>query len=177
FSTTPRPPTSPLFPYTTLFRSHPRWLARRPKRLVRAQPVDLRRQPSGLGPDRQRPAPLLSLSSGETSMSMAVDELAGRIRPLMPTDSHIEEKRMFGGMAIMLNGNMVVCPTRDGSLIVRVGKDGVADALAAGANPMEMGGRVMSGFVVVSGDAIEDDAVLAHWIGRALAFVSTLPAK
>src|SRR5690606_41090056 len=91
FSTTPRPPTSPLFPYTTLFRSHPRWLARRAKRLVRAQPVDLRRQPSGLGPDRQRPAPLLSLSSGETSMSMAVDELAGRIRPLMRSEEHTSE--------------------------------------------------------------------------------------
>ncbi len=109
---------------------------------------------------------------------MAVDELAGRIRPLMPTEGRIEEKRMFGGMAIMLNGNMVVCPTKEGSLIVRVGKDGMADALATdGATPMEMGGRVMSGFVLVSGDAIEDDATLKVWIDRALAFVSTLPAK
>ncbi|MFD2646536.1 TfoX/Sxy family protein [Devosia albogilva] len=111
-------------------------------------------------------------------MSMAVDELADRIRPLMPPQGRIEERRMFGGMAVMLNGNMVVCPTKEGSLIVRVGKEGMADALGIdGATPMEMGGRVMSGFVLVPGDALEEDEALAGWIRRALAFATTLPAK
>jgi TfoX/Sxy family transcriptional regulator of competence genes len=111
-------------------------------------------------------------------MSMAVEELAARIRPLMPQRGAVEEKRMFGGMAFMLDGNMVVCPTKEGALIVRVGKEGMAEALSLpGADRMDMNGRTMSGFVVVTGDALEDDEVLADWMGRALAFVRTLPAK
>jgi len=110
-------------------------------------------------------------------MSMAVDDLTDRIRPLLPQNRRIEEKRMFGGLAIMLDGNMVVCPTKEGSLIVRVGKDGMEEALRAGARPMEMGGRTMSGFVLVTGDALEDDKALSGWVARAVAFVGTLPAK
>ncbi len=111
-------------------------------------------------------------------MSMASDDLAERIRTLLPPRAHIVEKRMFGGIAFMQDGNMVVCPTKEGALIVRVGKDGIADALARpGASIMEMGGRAMSGFVVLSGDAIEDDDVLLGWIETARAFVATLPPK
>ena len=111
-------------------------------------------------------------------MSMALEELADRIRGLLPDRRGLVEKKMFGGIAFMLDGNMLVCPTREGALIVRVGKDNMTDALAQpGAETMEMGGRAMSGFVVLAGDAIEDDDALAAWLGRARAFVSTLPAK
>jgi TfoX/Sxy family transcriptional regulator of competence genes len=111
-------------------------------------------------------------------VSMALQELAERIRNLLPNRLPIIEKRMFGGIAFMQNGNMLICPTKDGSLIVRVGKDGMADALEQpGAQVMEMGGRAMSGFVVLSGDTIEDDDILAAWLARAGAFVSTLPPK
>jgi TfoX/Sxy family transcriptional regulator of competence genes len=85
---------------------------------------------------------------------------------------------MFGGIAFMLDGNMLVCPTREGSLIVRVGKDGMEEALAEpGASRMDMGGRAMAGFVVLLGEALEDNDVLQGWISRAHAFVRTLPAK
>jgi hypothetical protein len=111
-------------------------------------------------------------------MSMACDELADRIRALLPRGVHCTEKKMFGGIAFMTAGNMLVCPTKEGALIVRVGKDGMAEALAQpGASVMDMGGRSMSGFVVLAGDAIEDDEVLGNWLGRAWGFVRTLPAK
>ncbi len=111
-------------------------------------------------------------------MSMALDELADRIRTLLPPGIHSVEKKMFGGMAFMVDGNMLVCPTRDGALIVRVGKDGMAAALERpGAQIMDMGGRSMAGFVVLEGDALEDDEVISDWIGLALAFVRTLPPK
>jgi TfoX/Sxy family transcriptional regulator of competence genes len=111
-------------------------------------------------------------------MSMACDELADRVRSLLPPGVHCTEKKMFGGVAFMTHGNMLVCPTREGALIVRVGKDGMEDALAQlGAGLMDMGGRSMSGFVVLEGDAIEDDDVLGEWIARAWAFVKTLPRK
>lgn len=111
-------------------------------------------------------------------MSMARDELAERIRAALPMGLHTTEKRMFGGIAFMLDGNMLVCPLKDGALMVRVGKESLAAALdQPGAGPMEMRGRPVSGFVLVSGDAIEDDDALAFWIARAHAFVRTLPAK
>lgn len=111
-------------------------------------------------------------------MSMASEELSDRVRALLPPHAAIREQKMFGARAFMLNGNMLVAPTKDGSLLVRVGKDGMDEALAQpGAAVMDMGGRSMSGFIIVSGDALEDDDQLAGWIGRAQRFVLTLPAK
>ncbi len=107
-----------------------------------------------------------------------LDELADRIRAALPPGAHTIEKKMFGGIAFMLDGNMLLCPTRDGALMVRVGKDGMAAALERpGAQIMEMSGRSMNGFVLLSGDALEDDDTLADWVDLALAFVRTLPPK
>lgn len=111
-------------------------------------------------------------------MSMATDELAERVRDLLPPSVHCVEKRMFGGIAFMYRGNMLVAPLKDGAMLARVGKDGMEEALALpGASIMDMGGRSMGGFVVVSGDAIEDDDVLTEWLERCRRFVDTLPAK
>lgn len=88
------------------------------------------------------------------------------------------EKRMFGGICFMSNGNMVAAAMKDGTLLARVGKDGMADALARpGCTEMEMNGRKMTGFVVVDGDVLEDDDVLDWWLDTALAFTRTLPPK
>ena len=111
-------------------------------------------------------------------MCMATDELAERIRDLLPPRVHCLEKRMFGGIAFMHQGNMLVAPLKDGSMLARVGKEGMEEALALpGAGIMDMGGRSMGGFVVVSGDALEDDDDLGQWLQRCLRFVQTLPQK
>lgn len=111
-------------------------------------------------------------------MSLAADELSDRIRDLLGLHPAMSERKMFGGRCFMLHGNMLVCPTREGSLLVRVGKQAYGDALARpGALPVSMGTRNMAGFVEVAGDVLEDDAVLTDWIGRARAFVDTLPPK
>lgn len=111
-------------------------------------------------------------------MSMASQELADRIRLQLAGDPHIGERRMFGGVAFMWHGNMLVGPLKDGSLLVRCGKPAYAATLQLpGASPMSFTGRTMSGFVMVAGDAIEDDDRLAQWIAIARAFVSTLPPK
>ena len=111
-------------------------------------------------------------------MSMARDELADRVRDRLPRGLHCIEKKMFGGIAFMAHGNMLVCPLKDGSLMVRVGKEAQDEALAiSGAERMEMNGRSISGFVLVAGDALEDDDVLQGWIDRAWNFVRTLPGK
>jgi hypothetical protein len=111
-------------------------------------------------------------------MSMASEELAERIRALLPPEENIHEQKMFGGIAFMLDGNMLVAPTKEGSMLVRVGKHGMEHAIRQpGARIMEMGGRAMNGFVEVSGDTIEEDFALGEWIDRARAFVKTLPKK
>jgi len=111
-------------------------------------------------------------------VSLASDELSDRIRKVLGSSLGLSEKRMFGGRCFMLDGNMLVCPTKEGSLLVRVGKPFYNEALALpGAAPMLMGNRTMAGFVEVTGDVLEDDDVLGQWIGRAQRFVGSLPPK
>jgi TfoX/Sxy family transcriptional regulator of competence genes len=111
-------------------------------------------------------------------MSEAADELASRIRAQIGLLPGVAEKRMFGGVAFMLDGNMLVGPMKDGGLLARVGKDAYAEALTLpGASPMTFTGREMPGFVEVREEGIETDDDLAAWIERARRFVVTLPKK
>lgn len=110
-------------------------------------------------------------------MSFASEELAERLRAY-PWRGPVIEKKMFGGVAFMQRGNMVVAAMKQGELIVRVGKEGMEAALAlSGAQLMDVNGRTMPGFVVVEGDVIEDEETLFGWVSRAVAFTETLPAK
>ena len=108
---------------------------------------------------------------------MAVDEdLAERIRVALAGTGTVREVRMFGGLCFMLNGNMVAGTSKRG-LLVRVGKDRYSGALARpGAKPMEMGGRVMEGYIFVD-PAPQEDRVLRDWLELAVDFAETLPAK
>lgn len=111
-------------------------------------------------------------------MSAEADELATRIRSYFGGHPGIAERKMFGGVAFMLNGNMVVGPLKHGGLLARVGKAGYAEALKLpGASPMTFTGKEMSGFVQVDDEGIETDEALAAWIERAVSFVNTLPPK
>jgi hypothetical protein len=112
-------------------------------------------------------------------MSEESEALAARIREQIGLWPGIVEKRMMGGVAFMLDGNMLVGPLKDGGLLVRVGKEAYAEALTLpGAAPMTFTGqREMSGFVAVYDDGIDTPEALAEWIARAEKFVRTLPRK
>ena len=111
-------------------------------------------------------------------MSLASEELSDRIRSHLGLHPAVTEQKMFGGRCFMLGGNMLVCPTKEGSLLVRVGKDGYDAALTRpGARPMTMGARTMAGFVEVTGDVLEEDEVLLDWVELARSFVDSLPTK
>lgn len=111
-------------------------------------------------------------------MSEAADELAARIRAQIGLLPGVTEKKMFGGVAFMLDGNMLVGPLKDGALLARVGKEAYADALTQpGAGPMTFTGREMPGYIEVRGEGIETEEMLGHWIERAHRFVITLPKK
>ena len=109
---------------------------------------------------------------------MAYDEaLADRIRELTAEDPGIDERKMFGGMAFLLDGNMGVGIVGE-ELMVRVGPDGWADALAQPhTREMDFTGRSMKGFVFVGPDGVAEDADLQAWVDRGLAFAGSLPPK
>lgn len=113
---------------------------------------------------------------------MAYDEgLAQRIRETLANRQDVRldivEKKMFGGIAFMVGGNMSVGVVNE-ELMVRVGKEGHDEALAQShARPMEFTGKPMKGFVYVSAEGIAEDEDLAGWVERGVAFASSLPVK
>ena len=108
---------------------------------------------------------------------MAYDEgLAERVRDRLADVPGVTDKRMFGGIAFLTDGNMTVGVTGD-DLLVRVGPEATDAALARpGARLFDMTGRPMRGWVVVDGAELDDD-VLVEWIELARSFVATLPPK
>jgi TfoX/Sxy family transcriptional regulator of competence genes len=104
------------------------------------------------------------------------DDIAATVRAALSGMANVREVRMFGGIAFMLNGNMIAAASKRG-LLVRVGKERQPDALSRpGARPMEMRGRVMEGYVYVDPAALTGQ-VIQEWLQPALAFVQTLPPK
>jgi TfoX/Sxy family transcriptional regulator of competence genes len=103
------------------------------------------------------------------------DDLLDRVRAEMPK-SGVREQKMFGGVCFMLAGNMVAGVSPRG-LLVRVGKDGHAAALARGSARSLMAGREMRGYVIVDPDSLAGREALRSWLDLALAFVRTLPPK
>ncbi|WP_067990314.1 TfoX/Sxy family protein [Nocardia pseudobrasiliensis] len=111
---------------------------------------------------------------------MAYDEqLADRIRDALGPDlPQMTEKKMFGGLAFLLGGNMTVAATRNGGMMVRVAPE-EADSMIDGEyiTPMTMGGREMRNWLRITPDLLTDDNTLTEWIARALRFARTLPTK
>lgn len=111
-------------------------------------------------------------------MSLACETLADRIRDHFAPLPGLSERKMFGGRAFLLDGNMIVSAMKNGALLARVGKDAYPAALSRlGCHPMAMGEKTMSGFVAVDGEALESDDALAAWLNECLAFTATLPPK
>jgi len=109
---------------------------------------------------------------------MAFDEkLAACIRKALARKKGVEEKKMFGGICFMLNGNMLVAVWKD-SLIVRLGDEQGKEALLEPhVKPFDITGKPMKNWVLVMPEGIEDDGQLKAWIQRAAKFVGKLPGK
>jgi len=109
---------------------------------------------------------------------MAFSEpLAGRIRDALARKEGVEEKKMFGGVGFLLQGNLLVGVWKE-SLIVRLGPDGYEDALKEPhVKEFDITGRPMKGWVLVEPDGVEDDDQLKDWIQRAVKFVGKLLRK
>ena len=103
--------------------------------------------------------------------------LAARIRDFLARKRGVEEKKMFGCICFMLNGNALAGVWKD-SLIARLGPDkGEAALLEPHVREFDITGRPMRNWVVVEPEGVEDDEQLADWIEQAMKFVKMLPRK
>jgi hypothetical protein len=110
---------------------------------------------------------------------MSYDEhLANRVREVIGAEPELSEKRMFGGLAFLIEGNMAVAVSGRGGLLLRCDPE-ETEALRAKphAGPFEMRGRVMDGWLRVEEEGVKSRAQLERWVGRGVAYASTLPAK
>ena len=105
------------------------------------------------------------------------ESLAQRVRDLLYPLTTAEEKKMFGGIAFMVSGNMTVGVNQD-DLIVRVGLENYETTLGKSAVDLfQPTGKPMAGWITVAPDGYQTDENLKYWIKMALEFVKTLPAK
>ena len=110
---------------------------------------------------------------------MAYDEeLADRIRTLLGDRAGLTERKMFGGLAFLIGGNMAIAASGQGGILVRVDPD-ESDELVAStpAETMEMRGRHMPGWLRLETADVADDGALAEWVERGADYAASLPKK
>jgi TfoX/Sxy family transcriptional regulator of competence genes len=110
---------------------------------------------------------------------MAYDEdLADRIRELIEAHAGLTERKMFGGLAFLIGGNMAVAASGQGGLLVRTDPAASEAMLTSkGVRPMEMRGRQMQGWLRVDGDAVRTKRQLEKWVRIGATYAGSLPAK
>ena len=103
--------------------------------------------------------------------------LAVRCSDILQDRNGFEEKKMFGGIGYLINGNMA-CGVLKENLIVRVGPSAHDEAMAhPDSVPFDFTGLSMAGWIMVTPDGLMEDADLETWVNAGLAFADTLPAK
>ena len=110
---------------------------------------------------------------------MPYDEaLADRIRELVAAEPYLNEKKLFGGLAFLIAGNMAIAASGQGGVLVRVDSE-QADRIVAEtpAVPMEMRGRPMRGWLRVDDEHLRTKRQLQKWVHLAVSFARTLPPK
>jgi TfoX/Sxy family transcriptional regulator of competence genes len=110
---------------------------------------------------------------------MAYDEeLAERIRTLLGNRAGLTERKMFGGLGFIVGGNMAIAASGQGGILVRVDPEESGELVATtAAEPMEMRGRQMAGWLRVDTEHVTDDGVLREWVERGTAYAGSLPPK
>jgi TfoX/Sxy family transcriptional regulator of competence genes len=111
--------------------------------------------------------------------NMAYDEdLANRIRELVAAEDGVEEKKMFGGLAFLIGGHMSVSASGRGGLLLHVDPDETDKLLAKPhAEPFEMRGRIMDGWLRVTPEGLKTKRQLQTWVQRGVSYARSLPPK
>jgi len=105
------------------------------------------------------------------------ENLAERVRRQLGKRNGLSEKKMFGGLAFLLHGNMS-CGIHGNELIVRIAPETTKSALAEpGTRVFDITGRPMKGWLLVGAPGLKDDSALANWVRRGLDYAASLPKK
>ena len=112
-------------------------------------------------------------------LGVAYDEdLANRIRELIAGGPDVTERRMFGGLAFLVGGNLSVAASGRGGLMVRVDPENTqALATRPHALPFEMRGRAMQGWLRIDAEGVRTKRQLEPWVRRGVAYARSLPPK
>jgi TfoX/Sxy family transcriptional regulator of competence genes len=106
------------------------------------------------------------------------EDLAARIRELIDGERGVSEKRMFGGLAFFVNGNMAVAASHEGGILLRVEPQATARLLEnRHARPLVMRGREMDGWLRVAAEGLATKRDLTRWVRRGVEYARSLPAK
>ncbi|MHB8572956.1 MAG: TfoX/Sxy family protein [Candidatus Dormibacteria bacterium] len=106
------------------------------------------------------------------------EELADRLRKVLAAEPAVTEKRMFGGVAFLVHGNMAVSASGRGGLMVRVDPaDGESLIQTEGVEAMEMRGREMPGWLRVGAQFVGTEPKLRAWVDRGVTYARSLPPK
>ena len=106
------------------------------------------------------------------------EELAGRIRALVGDEPGLTEQKMFGGLAFLIGGNLAVAASGQGGVLVHVDpEEGESLVATSSAEPMEMRGRQMKGWLRVADADVRTEDELARWVEVGTAYARSLPAK
>ncbi len=110
---------------------------------------------------------------------MAYDEeLAGRIRDLIGPDPELTEKKMFGGLAFLIHGNMAISASGQGGVLVRVDPAHTDElVVTTKATIAVMQGREMTGWLRVRPADVATDEELEYWVDLSVDYARSLPAK
>lgn len=112
-------------------------------------------------------------------MTVAYDEdLADRIRALLATDHDVVEKKMFGGLAFLIGGNMSVSASGQGGMLLRCDPE-ETDSLVEEphADRFEMRGRAMDGWLRIESEGVQTDELLERWVAIGVRYARSLPPK
>jgi TfoX/Sxy family transcriptional regulator of competence genes len=106
------------------------------------------------------------------------EDLANRIRELVAGEAGVTERKMFGGLAFLVGGHMAVSASGRGGLLLHVDRADTDELLAKPhAQPFEMRGRVMEGWVRVEADGLKSKRQLERWVARGVTHARSLPPK
>ena len=110
---------------------------------------------------------------------MAYDEaLAGRIRAIVRDEKGVSEKKMFGGLAFLINGNMAVSASGQGGLMLRCDPEDTESLVRQPhAHRFAMRGREMDGWLRVDAEGVEGQRELRAWVRRGVTYAGSLPPK
>jgi hypothetical protein len=105
-------------------------------------------------------------------------ELAERVRAVVRDEPGLTEKRMFGGLAFLIQGNMAVSASSQGGLLLRI-NPAIVESLVGQAQVrrFEMRGRPMDGWLHIGVEAMHNDDDLRRWVSHGVAYARSLPPK